>query len=66
MADRGTATLQELVRAYGSQEAVMALTEKGLEPLLVAREGRGQQPTFAPLKDFVYGTEERLSAGDSE
>lgn len=66
MADRGTATLRELVRIYGSQETVMALTEKGLEPLLVAREGRGQQPTFAPLRDFAYGTEERLSAGDPE
>lgn len=66
MADRGTATLKELVKAYGSQETVMALTEKGLEPLLVVREGRGQQPTFAPLKDFVYGTEERLSAGNPD
>ncbi len=66
MADRDTATLKELVRAYGSQETVMALTEKGLEPLLVAREGRGQQPTFAPLKGFMYGTEERLSADDPD
>jgi len=65
MADRSTATLPELVKVYGSQETVMALTERGLEPLLVAREGRGQQPTFVPLRDFVYGTEERLSTGDS-
>jgi len=55
------ATLADLVAAYGSQETVMALAERGLEPLLASREGRGQRPTFAPLTGFVAGTEERLA-----
>ncbi len=42
----------------------MAAKRQWLEPPLVAGEGRGQQPMFAPLMDFVYGTEERPSTPD--
>lgn len=54
------ATLANLVAAYGSRDTVMTLVERGLEPLIAVKDGRGERPTFVPLSGFVTSTEDRL------
>jgi len=66
-----SATLGDLVSAYSSKGAIFALAgmdrhDMDVNPLIEAREGQGEQPSFGPLAGFVTDTDKRLAFGGND